>query len=72
MSLVEKVALDIGELGFLLDFATEDLEDIARIALSAIRVPTVAMIVAGHNLRIDPSYSVDEIYTAMIDAGLAE
>jgi poly-gamma-glutamate capsule biosynthesis protein CapA/YwtB (metallophosphatase superfamily) len=46
--------------------------DDARAAIAAIRVPTVAMIVAGHNLRIDPSYSAEEIYTAMIDAGLAE
>lgn len=67
MSLVDQMVLAIGECELLLDFATEELEDIARIALAAIRVPTEAMIVAGNNPR-----STDEIYTAMIDAALRE
>lgn len=50
----------------------------AGAALAAIRVPTEAMIVAGHNVRNDPvtdmqtDCGTDEIYTAMIDAALSE
>lgn len=70
MSLVDQMVLAIGECELLLDFATEELEDIARIAIAAIRVPTDAMMVAGHNVQ--NAYATDEIYTAMIDAALTE
>jgi hypothetical protein len=46
--------------------------------IAAMRVPTEAMQLAGHNKRNDPatglptSCGTDEIYTAMIDAALSE
>lgn len=53
-------------------------EDVARAVLTEIREPTEAMQVAGHNVRNDPTTGqptacgTDEIYTAMIDAAVAE
>lgn len=52
--------------------------DEARGAIAAMREPTEAMQIAGHNVRNDPATGMqthcgtDEIYTAMIDAALAE
>lgn len=68
MSLVDRVVLAIGEYHFLLDFSTEELEDIARIALAAIRVPTEAMVLAAFRHK----GTGDMVWQAMIDAGLAE
>ena len=50
---------------------------LARAAIAAMREPTEAMQLAGHNVRNDPTTGLpvhcgtDEIYTAMIDAALA-
>lgn len=51
---------------------------IAKYVIEDIREPTIAMMGAGHNMRNDPATGMpthcgtDEIYTAMIDAALAE
>jgi hypothetical protein len=50
----------------------------ARAAIAAMREPTEKMHVAGHDVRSDPQNGmptycgVDEIWTAMIDAALAD
>ena len=50
----------------------------ARAAIAAMRVPSEAMQMAGHNRRTHPATGLpthcgtDEIYTAMIDAALRE
>lgn len=46
--------------------------DEARAAFAEIRIPTEAMQTAGHDVRNDPYSGTDEIYTAMIDAAIAE
>jgi hypothetical protein len=68
MSLVDQMVLAIGEHEFLLDLGTEELEDIARIALAAIRVPTEAMVLAAFRHR----GTGDMVWQAMIDAALRE
>jgi hypothetical protein len=68
MSLVERVARAIGEYDFLLHFSTEELEDIARIALAAIRMPTEAMVLAAFRHK----GTGDMVWQAMIDAAEAE
>jgi hypothetical protein len=73
MSLVDQMVLAIGEYEFLLDLGTEELEDIARLALIAIRVPTQPMVGAGTAAMDCPSSGdARACWRAMINAAIAE